>query len=82
MSARFTLIASLAAVALGASSAAQAQYTIKLGGAHINPHATSEPLRGGVAVPVAVGEGGDSQPTRQRRTGVNEARRYRSLHKK
>ena len=51
MSARFTLIASLAAVALGASSAAQAQYTIKLGGAYVDPHATSESLRGGVAVP-------------------------------
>lgn len=51
MSARFALIASLAAAALGASSAAQAQYTIKLGGAYIEPHATSESLRGGVAVP-------------------------------
>lgn len=51
MSARFTLIASLAAAALGAASAAQAQYTIKLGGAYIQPNATSEPLRGGVAVP-------------------------------
>jgi outer membrane protein len=51
MSARLTLIASLALAALGASSAAHAQYTVKLGGAYINPHATSEPLRGGVAVP-------------------------------
>lgn len=52
MSARFALITSLVSfAALGASTAAQAQYTIKLGGAHINPHATSEPLRGGVAVP-------------------------------
>lgn len=52
MSARYALITSLVSfAALGASSAAQAQYTIKLGGAHINPHATSEPLRGGVAVP-------------------------------
>lgn len=49
MSARFTLIASLIAAALGASSAAQAQYTIKLGGAYIDPHATSESLRGGVS---------------------------------
>lgn len=55
MSARFTLIASLVAVALGASSAAQAQYTIKLGGAYIDPHATSESLRGGVAVPSPLG---------------------------
>ena len=55
MFARFTLIASLAAVALGASSAAQAQYTIKLGGAYIEPHDTSESLRGGVAVPSPLG---------------------------
>ncbi len=52
MSARFALITSLVSfAALGASSAAQAQYTIKLGGAYIEPHATSESLRGGVAVP-------------------------------
>lgn len=55
MFARLTLIASLAAAALGASSAAQAQYTIKLGGAYIEPHATSESLRGGVAVPSPLG---------------------------
>ena len=56
MSARFALITSLVSfAALGASSAAQAQYTIKLGGAHVNPHATSEPLRGGVAVPSPLG---------------------------
>ena len=42
MSARITLLASLAVAALGASSAAQAQYTIKLGGAYVDPHATSE----------------------------------------
>ncbi len=52
MSVRTHLTASLAALAaLCASSAAQAQYTIKLGGAYIDPHATSESLRGGVAVP-------------------------------
>lgn len=49
MFARFTLLASLAVAAFGASSAAQAQYTIKLGGAYIDPHATSESLRGGVS---------------------------------
>ncbi len=38
-------------------------------------------VRGGVAVPVAVGEGGDRQPARQGRTRVNEARRYRALQK-
>lgn len=46
MSARFSLIASLVAVALGASSAAQAQYTIKLGGAYFDTNATSRPLEG------------------------------------
>jgi len=52
MSARSALIHSLVSfAALGACAAAQAQYTIKLGGAYIDPHATSEPLRGGVAVP-------------------------------
>lgn len=52
MSARFALITSLVSfAAFGASSAAQAQYTIKLGGAYIEPHASSEALRGGVAVP-------------------------------
>lgn len=56
MSARSALITSLVSLsALGASAAAQAQYTVKLGGAHINPHATSEPLRGGVAVPSPLG---------------------------
>lgn len=56
MSVRTHLTASLAALAaLCASSAAQAQYTIKLGGAYIDPHATSEPLRGGVAVPAPLG---------------------------
>ena len=55
MFARFTLLASLAIAAFGASSAAQAQYTIKLGGAYIDPHATSESLRGGVAVPSPLG---------------------------
>ncbi len=56
MSVRTHLTASLAALAaLCASSAAQAQYTIKLGGAYIDPHATSESLTGGVAVPSSLG---------------------------
>lgn len=47
---------SLAAAVLATlPMAAQAQTTLKLGAAYINPHATSEPLRGGVAVPSSLG---------------------------
>ena len=56
MSARFPLIASLVSFgALCAAPAAQAQYTVKVGGAYIVPHATSESLQGGVAVPSPLG---------------------------
>lgn len=56
MSFRFPAFALLSAVAATLTApAALAQYTVKVGGAYIDPHATSSPLRGGVAVPSPLG---------------------------